>query len=215
MFMAVEFWRQKREGGMDGVQWMNRTHFWPLESDLRPWSTARPKAYVSHDAEQPRGRELSHSFTVVQPEMQFFTREIYAQSLAEGREGGFGWSSANYVQLINKPTRCRWFWFSLFFVFMETRHTLDWFLSLIMLLMVSAWQSLWGYWDSGKRVRTLTLMMMVMVILLCDITCEATLKYSFNFVQLFLPFLRFLLNFDRLAKAVRDLMLEASFYFAH
>lgn len=54
-----------------------------------------------------------------------------------------------------------------------------------------------------------------MMILLCDITWEATLKYSFNFVQFFLPFVRFLLYFDRLAKSVRDLMLEASFYFPH
>lgn len=53
------------------------------------------------------------------------------------------------------------------------------------------------------------------MMILCDITWEATLIYNFNFIQFFRSFLKFLLNFDSVAEMVRDLMLEASFYFPH
>lgn len=216
--LKAEMWR------WEGRRSVNESHPLPtLESDLlcAPWSTGRPKAYISHDAEQLRGKG-AQPFIHSRPTRNavFQMGNITSSVAGRGREGGrLRLTRNNHVQLRNMSTRCRWFLLSLFLSFLFYGNAPD--LRSISLVDSAAngvtltklvgilrfWKTrpdsnpddnddddddpppLWHYLRSNPQI--------------------------FFQLQFFLPFLRFLLNFDRLAKMVRDLMLEASFYFPH
>lgn len=149
---------------------------------LRKWSTGRPKACASHDAEQ-LGEKSSAVYSLLSNQMQFFKQKILSSFTRSGTESVRLQLTCNNHYFFHVQLICP---LGLSGLLMKMHQTLDFwsFLLLIMLLTVSHSQSMWGYWYSDKRIRSLTPVMLtsMMMMILCDITWEATLISSFSLI---------------------------------